>query len=155
MRRPMGGGSIGSRTSAQAHRRSYSALQLRTLSCEGRDPMSRGRPQRGERAGAETIEQTPGDGEAGIADVIPRAAGDGQAWAAHPRPDDRPRPPAPPGVPVRGCAQVVCGGRGCGLSGSYIDAQTGPTYNVDYERAESTALRQPIVEGYLRQQWER
>ena len=81
--------------------------------------MSRGRPQRGERVGAETIDQSPGDGEAGIAGLLRRAAGDGPAWAAHPGPDDRPRSPASSGVPVRGCAGAAGGGRGRRLSGSW------------------------------------
>ena len=81
--------------------------------------MSRGRPQRGERAGAETIDQSPGDGEAGIAGLLRRAAGDGPAWAAHPCPDHRPRSPAASGVPVRGCAGAAGGGRGRRLSGSW------------------------------------
>ena len=38
--------------------------------------MSRGKPQRGKRVGAETIDQSPGDGEAGIANALHRAAGD-------------------------------------------------------------------------------
>ena len=38
--------------------------------------------------------------------------GDVAARSAHPRPDHRPRPPAASGVPVRGCAQAVGGGRG-------------------------------------------
>ncbi len=88
-------------------------MQLRTLSCEGRDPMSRGRPQRGERVGAETIDQLPDDG------ALCRAARDDEARSSHPGPDDRPRSPAASGVPVRGCAQAACGGRGRRLSGSW------------------------------------
>ena len=42
--------------------------------------MSCGRPQRGERVGAETIDQSPGDGEAGIANALHGTAGDA-AWA--------------------------------------------------------------------------
>ena len=95
-----GGGLVGGRIAAQPYERSYSALRLCTLSCESSDPMSRGRPQRGERVGAETIDQSPGDG------ALRRAAGDGAARSAHPGPDDRPRPPASSGVPVRGCAQA-------------------------------------------------
>ena len=53
------------RIPSQTYERSYSALRLCTLSCEGRAPTSRGRPQGGERVGAETIDQPPGDGEAG------------------------------------------------------------------------------------------
>ena len=100
------------RIPAQSYERSYSALRLRTLSCEGRDPMSRGRPQRGERVGAETIDQSPGDG------ALRRAAGGGPARIAHPGPDHRPRSPAASGVPVRGCAGAAGGGRGRRLSGS-------------------------------------
>ena len=107
------------RIPAQTYGRSYSASRLRTLSCEGCDPMSRGRPRRGERVGAETIDQSPDDGEAGIANALHRAAGDGPAWAAHPCPDHRPRSPAASGVPVRGCAGAAGGGRGRRLSGSW------------------------------------
>ena len=64
---------IAPRIPAQTYERSYSALRLCTLSCDSRDPMSRGRPQGGERVGAETTEQSPGDGEAGIANALHRA----------------------------------------------------------------------------------
>ena len=113
-----GSGPIRARRCAQPYERSYSALRLWTLSCEGRAPTSRGRPQGGERVGAETIDQPPGDGEAGVAVPLRRAARDGAAWAAHPGPDDRPRPPAASGGPVRSRAQAANGGRGRGLSGS-------------------------------------
>ena len=46
-----------------------------------------------------------------------RAARDAAARAAHPRPNDRPRPPASSGVPVRDCAQADSGGRTRGLRG--------------------------------------
>ena len=38
---------VAPRIPAQSYERSYSALRLCTLSCESRDPMSRGKPQRG------------------------------------------------------------------------------------------------------------
>ena len=48
------------RIPAQTYERSYSALRSCTLSCESRAPISRGRPQGGERVGAETIDRPPG-----------------------------------------------------------------------------------------------
>ncbi len=63
--------------------------------------------EKGQRT--EAIERPRGDG------VLRRAAGDAAARSAHPRPDDRPRPPASSGVPVRGCAQAD--GRRRGLNG--------------------------------------
>ena len=60
--------------------------------------------EKGQRT--EAIERPRGDG------VLRRAAGDAAARSAHPRPDHRPRPPAASGVPVRGCAQAIGGGRG-------------------------------------------
>ena len=65
--------------------------------------------EKGQRT--ETIERSTGYG------VLRRTAGDGPARAAHPGPDDRPRPSAASGVPVRSCAQAACGGRGRGLTG--------------------------------------
>ena len=47
--------------------------------------------------------------------ALRRAEGDPAARAAHPGPDDRPRPPSSSGVLVRGCAEAASGGRG--LSG--------------------------------------
>ena len=60
--------------------------------------------EKGQRT--EAIERPRGDG------VHRRGAGDAAAWSAHPRPDDRPRPPSASGVPVRGCAPAGGGGRG-------------------------------------------
>ena len=62
------------------------------------------RNEKGQRTKA--IERPTGDG------VLRRGAGDAAARSTHPRPDDRPRPPSASGVPVRGCAQAVGGGRG-------------------------------------------
>ena len=43
----MRGRPVRGRIPAQSYERSYSALRLCTLYCESRDPMSRGKPQRG------------------------------------------------------------------------------------------------------------
>ena len=75
-----GSGPIRARIPAQPYERSYSALRLCTLSCEGRAPTSRGGPQGGERVGAEAIDQMPDDG------TLRRAARGGASWAADPRP---------------------------------------------------------------------
>ena len=61
------------------------------------------RNEKGQRT--EPIERPTGDG------VHRRAAGDAAARSAHPRPDDRPRPPSASCFPVRSCAQAVGGGR--------------------------------------------
>ena len=119
-----GSGPIRARRCAQPYERSYSALRLCTLSCEGRAPTSRGRPQGGERVGAETIDQPPGDGA---------------AWAAHPGPDDRPRPPAASGGPVRGRAQAANGGRGRGLSGSRNHLPPLPVFVFHFPRFVAAA----------------
>ena len=66
-----GSGPIRARIPAQPYERSYSALRLCTLSCEGRAPTSRGRPQGGERVGAEAIDQMPDDGTLRRAAISP------------------------------------------------------------------------------------
>ena len=103
MRSPMGG--------------LFSRLIRSHFFCECRGPLNRSKPQRGERVGAETIDQSPGDGEAGIAGILRRGAGDAATRAAHPRPDDRPRPPSASGSPVRGRAQADIRGRARRLRG--------------------------------------
>ena len=117
----MGGLPVTGRISAQSYERSYSALRLCTLSCESGGPMSRGRPQRGERVGAETIDQSPDDG------ALCRAARDDEARSSHPCPGDCPLPPASSGVPVRDCAQSARGqGRGVSDHGEYRLPRFGP-----------------------------
>ena len=86
--------------------------------------------EKGQRT--ETIERSTGYG------VLRRTAGDGPAQAAHPGPDDRPRPSAASGVPVRSCAQAACEGRGRGLPADRPGFQPPPhVFTVPNPRLEA------------------
>ena len=85
-------------------------MRLCTLYCESRDPMSRGKPQRGKE-----LARRPSNNRRATAHSAEQQEA---VRASHPGPNDRLRSPAASGAPVRGCAGTAGGGRGRRLSGS-------------------------------------
>ena len=103
---------IAPRIRAQSYGRSYSALRLCTLSCESRDPMSRGKPQRGKESA-----RRPSNNRRATAHSADQQEAVRRGLRILARMIAR-RSPAASGAPVRGCAGAAGGGRGRRLSGS-------------------------------------